>query len=63
MTMPFPVISRISTQKLYFDLKDKNYKKAKMKGGLGWIKNIGNDPCLLFNGNHFSSSMVVRDCR
>ena len=22
-------------QKLFFDLKDKNYKKAKMKGGLG----------------------------
>ena len=31
-------------QKLFFDLKDKNYKKAKMKGGLGWMKNIGNDP-------------------
>ena len=25
-------------QKLFFDLKDKNYKKAKMKGGLGWMK-------------------------
>ena len=24
-------------QKLFFDLKDKNYKKAKMKGGLGWM--------------------------
>ena len=42
-------------QKLFFNLKDKNYKKAKMKGGLGWMKNIGNDPCSLFNGNHFSS--------
>ena len=42
-------------QKLFFDLKDKNYKKAKMKGGLGWMKNIGNDPRSLFNGNHFSS--------
>ena len=46
-------------QKLFFDLKDKNYKKAKMKGWLGWMKNIGNDPRSLFNGNHFSSIMVV----
>ena len=44
-------------QKLFFDLKDKNYKKAKMKGGLGWMKNIGNDPSSLFKGNHFSSSV------
>ena len=43
-------------QKLFFDLKDINYKKAKMKGGLGWMKNIGNDPRSLFNGNHFSST-------
>ena len=42
-------------QKLFFDLKDKNYKKAKMKGGLGWMKYIGNDARSLFNGNHFSS--------
>ena len=42
-------------QKLFFDLKDKNYKKAKMKGRLGWMKSIGNDPHSLFNGNHFSS--------
>ena len=42
-------------QKLFFDLKDKNYKKPKMKGGLGWMKNIGNDPRSFFNGNHFSS--------
>ena len=42
-------------QKLFFDLKDKNYKKAKMKGELGWMKKIGNDPRSLFNGNHFSS--------
>ena len=42
-------------QKLFFDLKDKNYKKAKMKGGLCWMKNIGNDPRSLFNGNHFCS--------
>ena len=43
-------------QKLFFDLNDKKYKKAKMKGGLGWRKNIGNDPRSLFNGNHFCSS-------
>ena len=36
-----------------------------MKGGLGWMKNIWNDPRSLFNGNHFSSypraqaSMVI----
>ena len=35
-------------QKLFFDLKDKNYKKAKMKGELDWMKNIGNDPPLAF---------------
>ena len=46
-------------QKLFFDLKDKNYKKAKRKGGLGWMKNIGNDPRSLFNGNHFSSSYTM----
>ena len=45
-------------QKLFFDLKDKNYKKVKMKGGLGWMKNIGNDPRSLFNGNHFSSIYI-----
>ena len=27
-----------SHQKILFDLKDKNYKKAKMKGGQGWMK-------------------------
>ena len=43
-------------QKLFFDLKDKNYNKAKMKGGLGWMKKY-NDPRSLFNGNHFSSIM------
>ena len=46
-------------QKLFFDLKDKNYRKAKMKGGLGWMKNIWNDPCSLFNGNHFSSIYII----
>ena len=46
-------------QKLFFDLKDKNYKKAKMKGGLGWMKNIWNDPRSLFNGNHFTSIYII----
>ena len=27
-----------------------------MKGGLGWMKNIGIDPRSLFNGNHFSNN-------
>ena len=27
-------------QKLFFDLKDKNYKKTNMIGGLGWMKKI-----------------------
>ena len=40
-------------QKLFFDLKDKNYKKAKMKGGLGWMKNIGNDPARFLMGTIF----------
>ena len=47
-----------SHQKLFFDLKDKNYKKAKMKGGLGWMIIIWNDPRSLFNGNHFSSNNI-----
>ena len=51
----FQSFQEFPLQKLFFDLKDKNYMKAKMKGGLGWIKNIGNDPRSLFNGNHFSS--------
>ena len=41
-------------QKLFFDLKYINYKKAKMRGGLGWMKYIGNDPRSLFNGIHLS---------
>ena len=59
----FQSFQELPHQKLFFDLKDKNYKKAKMKGGLGWMKNIGNDPRSIFNGNHFSSSytMVLRD--
>ena len=48
-------------QQLFFDLKDKNNRKAKMKGGLGWMKNIWNDPRSLFNGNHFSSNIYIRD--
>ena len=56
MTMPsFQAFQEFSYQKLFFDLKDINYNKAKMKGGLGWMKNIGNDPRSHFNGNHFSS--------
>ena len=54
--MPFflHIISRMSTLEI---VKDKNYKKAKMKGGLCWMKKYrGNDPRSLFNGNHFSSS-------
>ena len=55
----FQSFVRISTPEyLFFDLKDKNYKKEKMKGGLGWMKNIGNDPRSLFNGNHFSTVIV-----
>ena len=34
----FQSIQECPHQKLFFDLKDKNYKKAKMKGGLGWIE-------------------------
>ena len=30
-----------------------------MKGGLGWMKNIGNDHRSLFNGNHFSSKNKI----
>ena len=30
-----------------------------MKGGLGRMKNIGNDPRSLFNGNHFSSYLYI----
>ena len=38
-----------SHQKLFFDLKDKNYKKVKMKGGLGWM----NDPARFLMGTIF----------
>ena len=41
----------------------KNNKKAKIKGGLGWMKNIWNDPRSLFNGNHFSSNSVTKIIR
>ena len=51
--LPFHVVSRRSPhQKLFFDLKDQNYKKAKMKGGLGWMKKYRERPRSLFNGNH-----------
>ena len=42
-------------KKLLFDIKDKSYKKAKMKGGLGWIKIffIGNDPARSLMGTIF----------
>ena len=44
---------KVHTRNFFFDLhvKDKNYKKTKMKGGVGWM---GNDRSL-FYGNHFSS--------
>ena len=40
-------------------LKCKNYKKAKIKGGLGWMKNIGSYHRSLFSRNHFSSSYTM----
>ena len=46
-------------QKLFFDLKDKNYKKAKMKGGLGWMKNIGNDPARFLMGTIFLVIIII----
>ena len=49
----FHVISRSPHQILFFGLKDKNYKKAKMKGGLGWMKNIGNGPARFLMGTIF----------
>ena len=53
MTMPsFQVSSRRSTPEIVL-IKDKNYKKAKMKGGLGWMKNIGNDPARILMGTIF----------
>ena len=48
-----PVISRITRN------CSLNHKKEKMKGGLGWMKNIGSDHRSLFNGNHFSSSYTM----
>ena len=40
-------------QNLFFDLKDINNKKVKMKGGLGWMKNIGYDPARFLMGTIF----------
>ena len=40
-------------QKLFFELKYKNNKRAKMKGGLGWMKNIGKDPARFSMGTIF----------
>ena len=49
----FQSVQECPHQKMFLDLKDKNYKKAKIKGGLGWMKNIGIDPRSIFNGNHY----------
>ena len=49
----FHIISRMSTPELFFDLKDKKYKKAKIEVGLGWVKNIGNDPARFLMGTIF----------
>ena len=54
----FQSFQQFPHQQLFFDLKDKNYKNAKMKGGLGWMKNIVNDPRSLFDVNHFSSRLI-----
>ena len=49
----------VHTRNCFLNLKDKNYKKAKMKGELCWMKkNIGNDSSSLFNGNHFPSIYI-----
>ena len=43
-------------QKLFFHLKEtKNYKKAKMNGGLSWMTKFRKRARSLFNGNHGSS--------
>ena len=49
----FQSLQEFPHQQLFFDLNDKNYKKAKMKGGLGWMKNIGNDPARFLMGTIF----------
>ena len=48
-----PSFQECRHQKSFFDLKDKNHNKAKMKGGLGWMKNIGNDPARFLMGTIF----------
>ena len=40
-------------QKLFFELKYKNYERAKMKGGLGLMKNKGNDSAHFLMGTIF----------
>ena len=49
----FQSFQEFTHQNLFFDLKDKNYKKAKMKGELGWMTNIGNDPPCFLMGTIF----------
>ena len=51
-------------QKLFDDLKDKTYKKAMMKRGLGWMKNIWNDPARFLMGTIFLViAWYVRDSK
>ena len=45
-------------------LKDKNYRKAKMKRELGWMKKIGNDPALFLMSTIFQIYIhVYRESR
>ena len=49
-------------QKLFFHLKlkeIKNYKKAKMKGGLTWKTKYRELTRSLFNGNHFLVIIII----
>ena len=32
--------NKVHTRNFFFDLKDKNYKKARIKGGVDWMKNM-----------------------
>ena len=50
----FQSFQEFSHQKLFFDLKDKNYQKAKMKGGLGWM---GMTPSRFLMGTIFLVTM------
>ena len=50
----YTVFQECPHQKLFFDLKDIiNYKKAKMKGGLGWMKKYGEWPAHFLMGTIF----------